>query len=309
MLMETIFINQHKRKGGTMNGSSDAYEVDWKEEAGRLVVAARADSGWHETVAAELIRPGDRVAVDVGCGGAGMALALAHTLGHGGLVLAVDGDPEVLAAARSQLDRAHPAETRTVLSNLDDGVETLRGALPPGGADLIWAAASVHHLADQQAAITALAGLLAPGGRLALAEGGLRPRHLPWDLGLGEPGLEMRLDAAQDAWFAGMRAGLKGSTPMPYGWTAALRRAGLTEVTTRSDLIEHPVPLADDMRDRLLQALSHRVDRMRPTGLLAPGDLDTWERLLDPSDSHWLGHRDDLYWLEARSVHIGQRQQ
>jgi len=185
----------------------------------------------------------------------------------------------------------------------------VRHALPQGGgADVIWASASVHHLADQQAGVTALTGLLAPGGRLALAEGGLKSRHLPWELDVGAPGLEMRFDLAQDTWFARMRAALPGSKPMPYGWTSALSRAGLAEVTTRSYLIEHPLPLAAATRDRLLSMLSHRVERLRETeDLVTPDDLEAWTRLLDPGDPHWLGHRDDLYWLEVRSVHIGQR--
>lgn len=186
-------------------------------------------------------------------------------------------------------------------------MDAVRDALPPEGADVIWGSASIHHLADQQAGITALAGLLAPGGRLALAEGGLKPRHLPWDLGVGTPGLELRFEAAQDAWFAGMRASVPGSVPMPYGWTTALKRAGLTEVTTRSQLIEHGVPLAAEVKERVLKMFSHRVERLSETPeLLVPEDLDTWSRLVDPGDPLWLGNRDDLFWLEARSVHIGQ---
>jgi len=409
--------------GGESVVVTNEYEVDWSEHAGRLVAAAHTNSAWYESVAAELIRPGDRVAVDVGCGAAGMALALAKAIGRDGLVLAVDGNADVLAAARSWLAEAlSPEDARvvTVLADLDEahahgngqehghsgsqnhgdahgqgpgdshgqgwshsqglgghshaqgdsqgghsqsqggqgngrgdsqsqggsrgrgdsqgdgghgpghghghgpgshggsdshggggslipGMEAVREALPTRGADLIWGAASVHHLADQQAGVTALAGLLAPGGRLALAEGGLKPRHLPWELGIGAPGLELRFEAAQDTWFARMRAALPGSTPMPYGWTTALDRAGLTEVTTRSRLIEYPLPLDDQTRDRVLSLLSHRVERLLPTELLPPEDAEAWRRLLDPNDALWLGHRDDLYWLEARSVHIGQK--
>jgi SAM-dependent methyltransferase len=176
-----------------------------------------------------------------------------------------------------------------------------------GPADLIWAAASVHHLGDQQAAVSALAGLLGPGGRLALAEGGLPARHLPWDVGVGEPGLELRLDLAQDRWFAQMRASLPGTVRMPYGWTEALRRAGLTEVRTRTAVLESSAPLGKEELDRVLDSLAHRVDRLRPTGLLDPADLTTWDTLLDPDSPSWLGRRTDLFWLVARSVHIGVR--
>lgn len=249
---------------------------------------------------AGLVRAGDRVAMDVGCGGGGMASALAAALGDGGLVVAADAAPEILAEAGRRLADA-PALVELVLADLGEGVEPLRAHAP---ADVVWASASLHHVGDQQAAVTALAGLLGPGGRLALAEGGLSPRWLPWDLGVGEPGLEVRLEAAQDRWFARMRAGLPGSVPMPYGWTEALRRAGLTGVTSRSTLLERPVPLAAEDVDRVVAKLTHRIDWLRPTDLLDDADLAAWDRLLDPADPAHLGRREDLRSLEARTVHV-----
>ena len=281
--------------------SGDPYEIDWAGQADHLVTAAEQESDWYAVVAAGLVHPGDRIAVDVGCGGGGMAAALAAALGDGGLVVAADAAPEILAEAGRRLADL-PARVELVLADLGEGVEPLRAH---GPADVVWASASVHHVGDQQAAVTALAGLLAPGGRLALAEGGLSPRRLPWDLGAGEPGLEARLEAAQDRWFARMRSGLPGSVPMPYGWTGALSRAGLIAVTSRSSLLERPVPLAPDDVEWVVAKLTHRVDWLRTTGLLADADLAAWDRLLDPADPAHLGRRSDLRSLEARTVHVG----
>ncbi|MCX4471363.1 methyltransferase domain-containing protein [Micromonospora sp. NBC_01655] len=282
--------------------------VDWTDLTPQLVDAARRDRAWYLTIARELVGPADRLAVDVGCGAAGMALAVARMMTCG-RVVAVDAHPAVLDAARDHI-RAEWSDPRV-------RVEALRAAIPAdtaalretlgAPADLVWASAAVHHVADQQAAVTALAGLLAPGGRLALAEGGLPEHHLPWDVGLGEPGLEMRLNAAQDCWFAQMRAGLPDSRRMPYGWTEALRQAGLSPVTTRTTLDEQPPPLPDIVRRAVLEAPAGRVGRMRTTGLLTATDLDAWNRLLDPTDERWLGDRDDLFRLSARSVHLGVR--
>jgi hypothetical protein len=163
----------------------------------------------------------------------------------------------------------------------------------------------VHHAGDQQRAVGTLVTLLAPGGRLALAEGGLPMRCLPWDVGVGEPGLEVRLDAAQDIWFARMRRQLPDAVPMPYGWPNALRRAGLTDVRTATWLFEAPTPLTPADRQRVVRELSHRVERLAETGLLGGDDVAAWARLLDEGDPAWLGHRDDLQRLTARSVHIG----
>ncbi|MFC0622631.1 class I SAM-dependent methyltransferase [Kribbella deserti] len=305
-------------------------EIDWAAEAGHLRSAATDEAEWNAVVAAGLVRPTDRLAVDVGCGGGGMAKALAAVMAEGASVVAVDADAEVLEAARAHTGGA----VRCELVSMDDGPEPLRAAIG-APADLVWASASVHHAADQQAAINALVSLLAPGGRLALAEGGLPSRRLPWDLGIGEPGLELRLDLAQDRWFKAMRESLPGSVPMPYGWTEALQRAGLTEVTTKSVLTEEPVPLSDENRDRVVSHFRHRIERLLPAAetnhdhdasrsrhnghghghghgvpdelSLSPEDLAVWKRLLDPEDEHYLGRRTDLASVSVRSIHIGQR--
>ncbi|RKN38640.1 class I SAM-dependent methyltransferase [Micromonospora endolithica] len=282
--------------------------VDWTGLAPQLVDAAQQDRAWYLRIARELVAPGDRLAVDVGCGAAGMALAIARMMTCG-RVVAVDAHPAVLDAARDYI-HAEWSDPRVrvepLRANIPAEITDLRDTLG-APADLVWASAAVHHVGDQQAAVTALAGLLAPGGRLALAEGGLPEHHLPWDVGLGEPGLENRLHAAQDRWFARMRAELPDSRRMPYGWTEALRRAGLSPVTTRTALDEQPPPLADTARRAVLEALAARVGRLRPTGLLTAADLDVWDRLLDPADEEWLGHREDLFRLSARSVHLGVR--
>jgi|SRR5215468_1646524 len=284
---------------------SSGYRVEWSEHAGRLATVARDDAGWYAAVAAALVRPADRTVVDLGCGGGGMAVALAAAVPARAHVVAVDGDEAVLAGARANAAAAGAA-VRFARADVAGDPAGLRAAIGPP-VDLLWASGVVHHAPDQQAALDGLARLLAPEGRLALAEGGLHARHLPWDVGLGEPGLEMRFDAAQDSWFAGMRAALPGVVPMPYGWTEALRRAGLVGVTTRSTLLERPAPLAPVDRAAVVGSLRWRVDRLTETGHLTAADADAWQRLLDPADPSYLGHRTDLYHLQARSIHIGHR--
>lgn len=282
---------------------ADDYEIDWAEHTDHLSRAARTDAEWYQSVAGSLVCPRDRLLADVGCGGAGMAAALATVAPPEAQVVAIDGDDDVLAAAQQNLT-ASGAGSRVRLTRADMAGDPGKLAAALGGkADLIWASAVVHHAGDQQAAVNALAGLLAAGGRLALAEGGLRARHLPWDVGVGRPGLELRLDAAQDRWFTTMRAQLPDSVPMPYGWTAALRSAGLVDVTTRSVLIERPPPLGTEDVHTVVDRLTHWVDRVRALDLLDADDVAAWNRLLDVDDPAWLGNRDDVFVLEARSVH------
>lgn len=288
--------------------ADDDYIVDWAEKVAGMAETARDDRHWYAALARDLVRSGDRTAVDVGCGGGGMTLALAAALPAGGRVFALDATTQMLETVAAQVDAATDlrASVELVRADLGDGLGSAASALA-GAADLVWASASVHHAGDQQAAVDALAALLAGGGRLTLAEGGLSARYLPWDVGVGEPGLELRLEAAHDRWYARMRAELPGSRRMPYGWTEALRRAGLTEIHTRSTLRESPTPLPAADRELVLDRLGHMVDKLRPTGLLAPEDLAVWTRLLDPDDPAWLGHRGDLQRLDVRSLHLGTK--
>ncbi|MBM7790627.1 class I SAM-dependent methyltransferase [Tenggerimyces flavus] len=280
---------------------TDPYVIEWSEARDRLNANAREDADWYAIVAERLCRPTDGLRLDIGCGGAGMARALADVPPDTARVIGLDGNAEILGGARK-----HVAGTRVELSqcDLERGPAAVR-ELVQDQADLIWASAVVHHVADQQATVDGLATLLAPGGRLALAEGGLATRHLPWDVGVGEPGLEVRLQAAQDQWFRRMRAELPGQVPMPYGWTEALTRAGLNEVTTFTILVEKSVPLSNDERYHVLRGLETYLSRIRETGLLGTDDLAAWDKLLDPESPHWLGNLTDVFSLAARSVHVG----
>jgi SAM-dependent methyltransferase len=243
-----------------------------------------------------------------------MAVALAENGPPGMAVVGLDGEPAVAAVAAARARRLGGAARRVRFGTvrMEDGPAALREAA--GGApDLVWVCAAVHHVPDQQRAVDDLAAALAPGGRLALAEGGLPAHCLPWDVGVGAPGLEGRLVAAQQDWFGRMRAALPGTVPMPYGWPEALRHAGLTDVATRTFLVERAVTPDSPAMAALLESLEHRVERLTSdvslTGEdpLAADDLAAWQRLLDPDDPAWLGHRGDLHHLEARSVHVGRR--
>ena len=45
------------------------------------------------------------------------------------------------------------------------------------------------------------------------------------------------------------------------------------------------MPLSGRTVERVVDKLAHRVDWLRPTGLLAAADLAAWDRLLDPADA------------------------
>jgi SAM-dependent methyltransferase len=188
-------------------------------------------------------------------------------------------------------------EVRGVWADVADG--GLREKVP--AARLVWASRVVHHLPDQRAGLAALAGLLTPGGCLAVAVGGLALRCLPWDLGIGEPGLADRLTARRDAWFAGMRASMPGATRMPHGWNRALSEIGLVGVTSFSYLVDRPAPLAEPARASVEDWLRWMANT---TDVLDSADADTVRRLLDPADPAYIRTRDDTFVLKATTVHL-----
>ncbi|MBN9744820.1 SAM-dependent methyltransferase [Amycolatopsis sp. A1MSW2902] len=220
---------------------------------------------------------------------------------NGHLAAAEDTATTVEGGASTAEGTAPTIEVRAIVADLADGA--LPDLLP--AADLVWASRVVHHLPDQQAAIGTLTAVARAGGVVALAEGGLSFSCLPWDLGLGRPGLEDRLQAAQAEWFVGMREGIDGAVPMPYGWPLALERAGLADVSSFSALVDHPAPGPDGLADYV----HHHLSRLATHGAdhLSDEDRATLASLLDPDSAHYLGHRRDLYLLGARTVHHGRR--
>jgi SAM-dependent methyltransferase len=284
--------------------------IDWTSRLMAMQRADEVDAEFNRSVAARLIdslAPGGSppVVVDIGCGAGGMGVAFATVLATRG------GGRVVLADAVGELLEAAVERTRGVADELVqvDGVQVdaaddgLPDVLP--AADLMWASRVVHHLPDQQQAIDRLARLLAPGGWLALAEGGLATRCLPWDLGIGEPGLGDRLTAARDSWFAGMRRDMSGSVRLPVGWAKALTAAGLTDTYSFSFLVDHPAPAPEPVRQSVVDWLGW----MSGVGEdeLSESDRQVVQRLLDPSDEAYVGARDDVFTLSASTVHLGRR--
>ncbi|MEV4320455.1 class I SAM-dependent methyltransferase [Actinocrispum sp. NPDC049592] len=284
------------------------HEYDWVSRLADLrrgdTVRAAAHRETADRLAAKL-GPGATV-VDIGSGAGGMAaqLALALKSRGGGRIVLVDAVPELLTAAGEHVRSTLADDSVQVDTVLSDAASpTLSSAVP--AADLVWASFVVHHLRDQQEGITQLVGLLAPGGWLALAEGGLGTQCVPWDLGIGAPGLADRLQAARKQWFAKMRAEIPGSTRLPVGWTTALTNAGLTDVTSFSYLVDHPAPLSDDVRAAAVEWFGF-VARVS-TDWLSKEDTDAIEHLLDPADPAYIGARDDLFYLAADTVNLGRR--
>lgn len=271
---------------GTSTKNPSAAEEVFRESTAHLLAALRVSTG--------------DVVVDVGPGAGSATTMLAHRVGEHGRVYAVDLDPAMLeltmAAARDAgvADRIHP-----VLHDLEDGPPPL-----PETVDAVWSSACVHHALDWEAAVRSLAAVLRPDGALCIAEGGLPTRCLPWDAGVGRPGLETRLDEAHNRWSTQWFSGRPGARRQRRGWAQIMVTAGLVDVGSRAALVDFPAPLSEEIRTVVIEELTARVRRATP--FLADDDRAAWELLLDPTGAHWLGRRTDLTLLTVRTAFLGR---
>ncbi len=285
--------------------------MDWDTQLRRLREKDELRAPETAQLAGELLRADDRAVVDIGAGAGGSAAAFAEALfGTGGAVTIVDSAPELLSEAVGHARRSvgTGVDVRSVTADAaaDELVDSVRST-NGGGADLVFASFVVHHLPDQLAGLRRLAELLAPGGRLAVLETGLEPRVLPWDVGLGEPGLEGRLAAARGGWFQQMRAEMPGSVRLPVGWSAALSQAGLEDVRSWSSLIDRPAPVSGVALSAVLGHL--RWLREDAEQRVSDDDVRAIDALLDPESPQYAEKRADLGYLRADTVHVGTRPQ
>ncbi len=161
--------------------------------------------------------------IDVGAGTGTGTLALATQLPDAE-VIALDVDEELLKHIRDKASAAGLADRiRTVQADLDqawpDRLKT---------ADLVWAANSLHHLADPARAIAQIDRALRPGGLLAVTELESFPRFLADPAGAA---LEERIHAAL------ARGRDEAGLHMHEDWPARFAEAGLEVESERRFVI------------------------------------------------------------------------
>ncbi len=240
--------------------------------------------------------------LEAGSGAGGFTQLLAEKVGPlTGTVTALDQDAEMLEVARDFIGEGAVAGAVTYqqgdMANLP---------FDAGSFDLVWSSRTVHHLPDQLAAVRELVRVLKPGGWLALREGPIRTRFLPDDIGIGEPGLDDRLDVAFHRWFAANVRGGEGSVRYPFGWTQMLADAGLQDVTAKSFLLEALPPFDDVQISYMGRHLKRWLEDDERRDMLMPGDAEILEQLTDPSSEQFVFGRPDLYLQETVTVYAGR---
>jgi SAM-dependent methyltransferase len=150
--------------------NDERWLANWvrKERVTRLVTPT--------LIAAAKPRPGEAV-LDIGCGSGGSTLAAARAVGFWGHVVGVDLSTTLLGRART-LAASFEEGMRARFVEADVQTDPVTG----GPFDVALSQFGVMFFDDPDAAFSAVAGLLRPGGRLALAVWQAAERN-PWNTG------------------------------------------------------------------------------------------------------------------------------
>ncbi|MBA5846915.1 class I SAM-dependent methyltransferase [Gordonia amicalis] len=257
--------------------------------ASALDLDAELVGGYLDDAAAAITRSLGRTPqriVDLGAGTGTGTEALARDFA-GAEVVAVDSSPEMIARVDERA-RAGGFESRTttLVADLDDG-------LPPlDSPDVIWAAMSLHHVADPAALLRQAAAALAPDGVVAIVEMAGLPRFAPdADTALGT--LEARCHAAASG--AGWEA--------IVDWTDTLGAAGY-DVLHRDTIHVARTGPSESVARYAVHWFSQFRHRLADD--LSGSDLASLDCLISPADPASLHKRADLTLRAGRLLWVAR---
>ncbi|WP_040841452.1 class I SAM-dependent methyltransferase [Nocardia brevicatena] len=210
-----------------------------------------------------------------------------------------------VTAVDSSVDHLRRLRDKACTAGLLEQVDTIAADLDApdwphlGTPDLMWASASMHHMADPIRALSKVYDALEPGGLFAVVELSGHPRFLPATAPAERPGLEDRCHAAT-AHFHAEHLPHRGAD-----WAPLLSAAGFTIEDARTFTVEIPAtrtPAVGHYALAILRRLRHSV-----AGAIQVEDLAALDRLLDTADPNSLLRRDDLALRTERTVWAARR--
>jgi SAM-dependent methyltransferase len=231
--------------------------------------------------------------VDLGCG-----------TGTGTLALLKRFPEAEVTAVDTSASHLHRLMEKSKAEGMADRVHTVRADLDAawpdlGAPDLVWASASMHHMADPDRTLGQLHDTLVPSGLFAVVELADFPRFLPEEAPEECPGLEERCHAALDRQHA---------EHMPHrgaDWGPRLAAAGFTIEGERTIIVNIGPPHTEAVGRYALSSL--RRIRGSVDQVLAPEDLTALDQLLDTDSPHSILRRADLGVRTERAVWAARR--
>jgi SAM-dependent methyltransferase len=234
-----------------------------------------------------------RQIVDLGCGTGAGTFALLTRFPET-YVTAVDSSADHLVRLQEKA-REHgvAGQVRTVQADLDATWPDL------GEPDLVWASASLHHMADPDHTLRQVHDTLAPGGLFAVVELAGFPRFLPDDAPENRPGLEQRCHAA------GERHHTEQLPHRGADWGPKLTAAGFTLEGERTITVNIEHSRSEAVGRYALNSLRRIREVMADR--LSADDLTALDHLLDTGSPASILRRDDLAVRTERTVWAARR--
>jgi SAM-dependent methyltransferase len=263
-----------------------------RDYAGKLKrFNAFAQPELRQAIASLQLQTGMQV-LDVGCG-TGEALSwLADDVGSTGMVVGME-----LAAAHAACARAAAAPSVLVLQ-----ADLLQAPLGRARFDLAWSVNTINHLRDPLAGVKCLAGLLRPGGRIAIGQSSLLPDMMfAWDARL-----ERLTNEAVRQYYRDRYGLSETDLTAVRSLLGLLRSAGLANVNVRTWPIERVAPLDLASENYLRDVIMRDTwgERLRP--YLSAEDYQRLSRLCDPHGPDYALRRPDLHFLQTFTLAAGQ---
>ncbi len=238
------------------------------------------------------LRPGMRV-LDAGCG-TGEALEwLSEQVHPGGEVVGID-----LSAAHVAATRERVAGSRIKVLQGD----LLAAPLQPNSFDLIWCVNTLHHLREPMQGVRVLAGLSRPDGRIAVGQSSFVPdMYFAWDARLER----LTNEAVRQFYRERYNLSERDLTSV-RALLGTLRRAGLTDVTIETIMIERTSPVSPADEGYLLETVFRRTwgERLRP--YLCAEDYSELARLCDPAHEAFALRRGDFHFLQSFTLCVAR---
>ena len=288
----THHAHQHGQENGQGHENGHGHDSDGQAEI--LDLDAEVLAEHIASITAWLpVKNGPRRIVDLGCGtGAGTFALLSRF--PDAEVTAVDSSVGHLRRLREKAEADNTAgRVHTVEADLDAEWPDL------GTPDLVWASASLHHMADPDRTLRQVHDLLAPDGLFAVVELAGFPRFLPEDAPEDRPGLEERCHAASDRYHA---------EHVPHrgaDWGPKLTAAGFTVEAERTITVNMEGSHSEAIGRYALNSLQRL--RGSVAQALEAEDLAALDRLLDIDGPHSVLRRDDLVVRTERTVWAARR--
>jgi SAM-dependent methyltransferase len=180
--------------------------------------------------------------------------------------------------------------------------DLLTAQLAPASFDFVWCVNTINHFRDPIQAVTRLATLLRPRGRIALGQSSLLPdMYFAWDSRLERVTNEAVRQYYRDRYSLDER-----DLTSVRAIVGVLRAADLHNVGARTVLIERVSPVDAATKRYLLETIFRDTwgERLRP--YLSDDDYAELQRVCDPQHPQFALRRPDFHFLQSFTLVTGE---